>query len=98
MASGAAVVATRVGAARHLIVEGETGYLVEPDDRAGLERRIESLMKDPDGAAAMGRRGRAHVRQRFSIEREAAGIQGVYERLWAAIPAGRDRPGPGPAH
>jgi mannosyltransferase len=98
MASGAAVVATRVGAARHLIAEGETGYLVEPDDRAGLERRIESLMKDPDGAAAMGRRGRAHVGQRFSIEREAAGIQGVYERLWAAIPAGRDRPGPGPAH
>lgn len=98
MASGAAVVATRVGAARHLIAEGETGYLVEPDDRAGLERRIESLMKDPDGAAAMGRSGRAHVGQRFSIEREAAGIQGVYERLWAAIPAGRDRPGPGPAH
>jgi mannosyltransferase len=95
MASGAAVVATRVGAARHLIAEGETGYLVEPDDMAGLEARIESLMRDPATAAAMGRRGRAHVVQRFSIEREAAGIQGVYDRLWGAVPAGRQHTAPG---
>jgi mannosyltransferase len=95
MASGAAVVATRVGAARHLIAEGETGYLVEPDDMAGLEARIESLMRDPAAAAAMGRRGRAHVVQRFSIEREAVGIQGVYDRLWGAVPAGRQHSAPG---
>ena len=93
MASGAAVVATRVGAARHLIVEGETGYLVDADDMAGLEARIESLMRDPAAAAAMGRRGRAHVEQRFSIEREAAGIQEIYERLWSAASDGRERPG-----
>ena len=93
MASGAAVVATRVGAARHLIVEGETGYLVDADDVAGLEARIESLMRDPAAAAAMGRRGRAHIEQRFSIEREAAGIQEIYERLWSAASDGRERPG-----
>ena len=89
MASGAAVVATRVGAARHLIVEAETGFLVDPDDMAGLEARIESLMKDPAAAAAMGRRGRHHVEQRFSIAREAAGIQEIYERLWKSAPGGR---------
>ena len=93
MASGTAVVASRVGAARHLIVEGETGYLVDADDMAGLEARIESLMRDPAAAAAMGRRGRAHVEQRFSIEREAAGIQEIYERLWSAASDGRERPG-----
>jgi len=95
MASGVAVVATRVGAARHLIAEGETGYLVEPDDMAGLEARIESLMRDPAAAAAMGRCGRAHVVQRFSIEREAVGIQAVYDRLWGAVPAGREHSAPG---
>lgn len=89
MASGTAVVATRVGAARHLIVEGETGYLVEPDDMAGLEARIESLMRNPAAAAAMGRRGRTHIEQRFSIEREAIGIQRVYDRLWGATREGR---------
>jgi len=60
---------------------------------AGLEARIESLMRDPAAAAAMGRRGRAHVEQRFSIEREAAGIQEIYERLWSAASDGRERPG-----
>ena len=93
MASGTAVVATKVGAARHLIGEGQTGYLVEPDDMSGLEARIESLMRDPAAAAAMGRRGRAHVEQRFSIEREAAGIQEIYERLWRGAPEGRQHPG-----
>ena len=93
MASGTAVVATRVGAARHLIVDGETGILVEPNDPAGLEARIESLMRNPAAAATMGRRGRAHVEQRFSIEREAVGIQEVYERLWGAAPGGRERAG-----
>ena len=93
MASGTAVVASRVGAARHLIVEGETGYLVDADDMAGLEARIESLMRDPAAAAAMGRRGRVHIEQRFSIEREAAGIQEIYERLWRAATGGRERPG-----
>jgi mannosyltransferase len=93
MASGTAVVATKVGAARHLIVEGETGYVVGADDMAGMEARIESLMRDPAAAAAMGRRGRAHVEQRFSIEREAAGIQEIYERLWGAASAGRERSG-----
>jgi mannosyltransferase len=84
MASGTAVVATKVGAARHLIVEGETGHLVESNDVAGLEARIESLMRDPSAAAAMGRSGRAHVERNFSIDREAVGIQEVYDRLWGA--------------
>jgi mannosyltransferase len=83
MASGTAVVATKVGAARHLVVESETGHLVESGDAAALEARIDSLMKDPAAAETMGRRGRARVEQRFSIEREAAGIQEVYERLWS---------------
>jgi mannosyltransferase len=82
MASGAPVVATRVGAAMHLIREGETGYLLDADDTAGLQRRIAELMADPARAAAMGRQGRDHVVANFSIEREAAGIEAVYRRVW----------------
>jgi len=82
MASGAAVVATRVGAAHHLVVDGETGYLVPPEDLDALTDRIERLLRDPARAAAMGRRGRAHVVERFAIDREAEGIRRVYERCW----------------
>jgi mannosyltransferase len=82
-ASGAAVVATRVGAAPHLVADGETGFLVDKDDDEALTARIESLMADPARAAAMGRRGREWVLEHFSIEREAAGIRRVYEQVWA---------------
>lgn len=82
MASGAAVVATRVGAAHHLVIENETGHLVPAEDLKALVARIERLMLDPELAAAMGRKGRLHVVEHFSIEREAAEIQSVYEKCW----------------
>ena len=83
MASGAPVVATRVGAAMHLIREGETGFLCDVDDMATLTRRVGELMADPARAAALGRAGREHVIAKFSIEREAAGIEAVYARMFA---------------
>ena len=82
MASGAAVVATRVGAAHHLIVENETGHLVPSEDLKALVAKIEPLMQNPELAGAMGRKGRTHVVEHFSIEREAAEIQAVYEKCW----------------
>ncbi len=82
MASGVPVVATRVGAAMHLIREGETGFLCDVDDLVTLHRRLGELMADPERAAAMGRAGREHVVANFSIEREAAGIERVYRQLW----------------
>jgi mannosyltransferase len=82
-ASGAAVVATRVGAAAHLVAEGETGFLVDKDDDAALAARIESLMADPSRSETMGRRGREWVLEHFSIEREAASIRRVYEQVWS---------------
>lgn len=83
-ASGTTSVATRVGAAMHLIDDGRTGYLVDKDDLAALEARLDSLMSDPEGAAAMGRAAREHVLAHFSILREARGIRSAYEKLWAS--------------
>ena len=43
-ASATTTVATRVGAAPRLIVNGETGYLVDKDDKASLQARLDELM------------------------------------------------------
>jgi mannosyltransferase len=82
MASGAAVVATTVGAAAHLIVEGETGHLVPPGNVEALSERIDRLMTDPAVAISMGQCGRAQVLKHFSIEREAEQIAAVYQSCW----------------
>jgi glycosyltransferase involved in cell wall biosynthesis len=47
---------------------GETGLLVEPHDPAALSQAIAELWADPAAAAAMGRRAREWVRERFSLE------------------------------
>jgi len=82
MAGGAAVVATRAGAAHHLVAEGKTGNLIPTDNLEALVEKIGSLMKDPALAATMGRQGRAHVIEHFTVGREADQIQSVYENCW----------------
>ncbi len=79
-------VATRVGVAARLILEGQTGFLVEKDDMAALEARLDLLMADPEATAALGRAAREHVLANFSILREAAGIRETYDRVWAEEP------------
>jgi mannosyltransferase len=85
MASGCAVVATRVGAAHHVIVDEHTGYLVSPEDLDGLVYRLETLMRDPQLTLEMGQAGRAHVANHFSVEREAAELERVYESIWRGV-------------
>jgi mannosyltransferase len=94
MASGCTVVATRVGAAHHVIVDNHTGYLVPPGDIAQLVSRLETLMRNPQLMLDMGRRGRAHVVENFSIQREAAELELVYRSCWDASEK-NDHRGPG---
>lgn len=86
MASGAAVVATRTGAAPYLVAEGETGTIVPPDDLEALVAGIAALMADPARAAAMGRAGRAKALAEHRLANEAATMNAVYERVWAGVP------------
>lgn len=81
MAAGAALVATRAGAAELVVDNGVTGVLVPIDDVDALAAALEPLMRDPAAAAAMGTRGRQRVLDKFSLDAEAAGIAAVYRTL-----------------
>ncbi len=83
MASGAAVVATRTGAAPYLVAEGITGEIVPPGDLEALISAIEPFMADPAKADAFGRAGREKALREHTIAKEAAAMNAVYERLWA---------------
>ena len=60
------IVASRSGGMMETIVEGETGFLVDPDDSIGLADRVEQLLKNSDSAQLMGRAGRRHVVSNFN--------------------------------
>lgn len=60
-ASGACVVASRVGGLPSVVVDGETGVLFEPGDHVGLARAITELLSDPDERERMGQAGVLHA-------------------------------------
>src|SRR5262249_30400152 len=72
MACETAVVASRVGGIPEIVVEGETGYLVDraeadPDGFArALAARVQELLDDPALARRMGAAGRDRVLERFT--------------------------------
>src|ERR1700730_1999018 len=59
MAVGAALVASRAGAAELVVEDGVTGALTPPGDVDALVAALEPLMRAPASAAAIGERGRA---------------------------------------
>ena len=81
MAVGAALVASRAGAAGIVVEDGITGVLTPPGDADALAAALEPLMRDPASAAGMGVRGRQRMLAQFSLEAEANRIAEVYRTL-----------------
>jgi len=81
MSSGAALVASRAGAAELVVEDGVTGVLTPPGDVDALVAALEPLMRDPAAATAMGARARARVEEKFSLDAEANRIADVYRTL-----------------
>lgn len=78
-ASGLPVVVGDSGGARETVIDGETGFLVDPRDALGVADRINALLDDPERAAELGRRGRVFVGERFSWERAVSQLRTVLD-------------------
>lgn len=83
MASAKPVVATGFGGAREAVVDGETGYIVNPFDTKAFAGRLSQLLRDRDRRRDMGKAGRERVKARFSLERQVAHMIEIYERALA---------------
>jgi glycosyltransferase involved in cell wall biosynthesis len=66
MSSGRAVIAAGHGGLAEIVVDGETGALVPPDDADALAVAIRRYIADPDLAARHGRAGRARYEADFA--------------------------------
>lgn len=81
MACGLPVVATRCGGPESLIEDGATGFLVEPDDAAGMAEVLCRLQADEELRARVGEAASAEVRQRYSLDRMVDGYERLYREL-----------------
>jgi glycosyltransferase involved in cell wall biosynthesis len=81
-ALGRPVIGTRIGGIPELILDGETGALVEPNDAAMLAGMLVALANRPPSArAAMGAAGRDWVARAFSPDRYRDRTTALYEAL-----------------
>src|SRR5437773_176172 len=83
LAVGTPVVGTAVGGRSELIRDGETGRLVPPADAPALAAAILDLLRDPERARALARRGQALVLARHSIDAAMARTLEVYAAVRA---------------
>jgi len=68
LAAGVPVVQPRHAAFPEILEQTGGGLLCEPDDVASLADKLESLLLDAPRARALGAKGRAAVREKFTIE------------------------------
>lgn len=75
------VVATRVGGIPEVVLDGETGILVELGNSEQLAQAILTLIENPALRRQMGQRGREHVLANYRWEDNAALMERLYHRF-----------------
>ena len=68
MAARLPVVSTPVAGTPEEVLEGETGFLVQPGDRDALSDRLIRLLSDGALRTTMGQAGRKHAEENFDNE------------------------------
>ena len=81
MLAGLPIVATRVSAVPEVVVDGETGLLVDAGDHDGLAAHLEALLTDKARAATLGEAGRRRALTEFSVTRMADRTVAVYDEV-----------------
>jgi colanic acid/amylovoran biosynthesis glycosyltransferase len=69
MATGLPVVSTNIGGIPEMVVQNETGFLVQSDDAVALAGAIEKVIDDRSLAQKLGHAGHERARELFSIEK-----------------------------
>ena len=70
-ASGLPVIATRVGGLVDIVLEGQTGFLLPPNDVLSLRDRLCLLAQEPARRRQMGLAARQHAENQFDARRNA---------------------------
>lgn len=84
MLAGLPVVATSVSAVPEVVVDDETGALVEAGNVEGVARELCALLAHPERARALGEAGRLRAHEKFSVARMAERTIDVYNEALAA--------------
>ncbi len=83
LAAGRPVVATDVGGVRHVVQDGETGWLCPPGDAPALAALLQRVLANRHVAAGLAEEGRRRVAEHFGRARMVADHLALYRELVA---------------
>jgi len=75
------IVATRVGGLPEVVADGQTGFVVEPEDSHALAEAIAHLLDHPEAATKMGEAARRRAQELFSWKRHVDAFDALYRRV-----------------
>jgi phosphatidylinositol alpha-1,6-mannosyltransferase len=83
MREGKPCLVARDSAAQEIVVDGETGLLVDPEDAAEIAAALGRLLDEPGLAERLGEAGRRRFGSVYTPERYRAGLAPFLDRLMA---------------
>ena len=75
------VISTPVGGIPEAVLDGETGFLVEPGDVQALAERMRRFLEDPSLIQTMGQAGYQLAAEQFELSRVMSDLSHLYEEL-----------------
>lgn len=78
---GRPLIGSRIPGLSEVVVDGETGVLCAPEDAAAFAAAVVSLVQQPETAARMGRRARAHAQAAFPWDEHVTAYEALFRRV-----------------
>lgn len=80
MASGCAIVATKVGAIPEIIIDKESGFLIEKENSQALAKAIIYLIENPEIRVKMGKAARRRYELHYTLDRNIESMKEVFDK------------------
>jgi glycosyltransferase involved in cell wall biosynthesis len=84
MACGTPVIGADVGGIRYTVCDGETGYLVPPNDPEALADRLARVLTEPRHRRALAEEGLRRAREHFAWPGVTRSVEDLYEEVVTA--------------
>ena len=81
MAAGCGVIASGVGGIPHMIADGKTGILTEPENRESLKQGLSEVLRDAEFCRRLGQNARQKVERDFSMEKNIENLIDIYRKV-----------------
>lgn len=81
-AAGLPVISTRHAGIPDIIIDGETGYLVEEKDIIGMAEKMSLFVTDLNMAKDFGTKGKQYIQSNFSFEKHIKGLASIIKSVF----------------